>query len=225
MRLPIAIALCLALVRTLAAEQATGTVTGKLVLVRDGAAIVAPADEPAFVYLLDTRKRHGKPPTRSAEIIHRDRKFIPAVSMVSTGTTLTFPNVDIETHNAFSNTEGLRFDLGRYGHDERPTRVFDDPGEVDLYCDIHKDMWAKIKIVDTAYFAPVVAGTFRVTNVPPGTYKAIGWYRDSRESAADELVTVTAGGTATIATPIQLQAGSRKSEHRRKDGSAYPPYH
>ena len=70
-------------------------------------------------------------------------QFLPAVLPVQTGTLVEFPNLDDSYHNVFSYSKAKRFDLGRYRKDEKPPAiVFDKPGAVKLYCEIHEHMRA-----------------------------------------------------------------------------------
>lgn len=215
MRLPLVLLL-------LAAPASAGTVTGTVVAVRGGKPI---KPEYAFVYLQPVRPVHGKSPGAGLafEIHQKDKQFVPHVLAVPTGSVVSFPNDDKETHNVFSpNGPPEQFDLGRKNPSERPSHTFDDPGEVELYCDIHKEMWAKVKVVDSPYIAPVVDGKYTIPNVAPGTYRVVAWAPSSNEVLAPEEVTVTATQTATV-KELHLQVAPIRTTHARKDGKPYCP--
>jgi plastocyanin len=208
------------------ATPAGGTVIGRLVIVKDGKPITVPDDQPAYVYLVELhpsrrKTRPGDDVTR--RITQRAERFEPQIMVVPVGATVVFPNDDLKEHNVFSPTAEDQFDLGRYDHGPGKNHKFDDAAEIDVYCDIHKAMWAKVKVVDSAWIAPVKGGVFTLIDVPPGAYKAVGWMRDSREVKSDPF-TVTAGATTTLADELHLQAGQPRVTHARKDGSPYPPY-
>ncbi len=42
-------------------------------------------------------------------MVQKDKKFTPHILVISTGTTVDFPNLDPIFHNAFSNFEGQIF--------------------------------------------------------------------------------------------------------------------
>jgi plastocyanin len=197
-------------------------VMGTVVAVKGGKPVKA---DYVYVYLQPLRPARGKPPGTGLtyEIHQKDKQFDPHVLVVPTGSTVVFPNDDKETHNVFSpNGPPEQFDLGRKNPSERPSHVFDDPGEVELFCDIHKEMWAKVKVVDSAYVAPVVDGKYTIGNVAPGTYRVIAWAPSSTEVIAPEKLTVTAGQTATV-KELHLQLAPIRTTHARKDGKPYCP--
>jgi plastocyanin len=199
-----------------------GTVTGAVVAVKGGKPV---KPEYAYVYLQPVRPARGKPPGTGLtfEIHQKEKQFVPHVLVVPTGSVVRFPNDDRETHNVFSpNGPPEQFDLGRSNTNEGPSRHFDDPGEVELYCDIHREMWAKVKVVDTPYVAQVVDGKYTFGNVAPGTYRVIAWAPSSNEVVAPEKVTVTAGQTATV-KELHLQIAPIRTTHARKDGRPYCP--
>lgn len=217
-----ALALLLLLLLGAGPSAPAGTVMGTVVAVKGGKPV---KPEYAYVYLQPVRPPRGKPPGAgmSFEIHQKDKQFTPHVLVVPTGAVVSFPNEDKETHNVFSpNGPPDQFDLGRKNPSERPSHTFDDPGEVELYCDIHKEMWAKVKVVDTPYIVPVVDGKYTLANVAPGTYRVVAWAPSSTEVMSPEKVTVTAGQT-TLVKELHLQLAPIRTVHVRKDGKPYCP--
>jgi len=206
-----------------AADPATGTVTGTVVAVKSGKPVKA---EYLYVYLRPAKLPHYPGRGKTFQIHQKDKQFVPHVLVVPTGSVVEFPNDDDhETHNVFSpNGPPVQFDLGRKNKTDKPVanHPFEDAGEVELYCDIHKEMWAKVKVVDTPYIADAHDGTFTITGVAPGAYKVVAWAPSSTEVVAPEKVTVTAGQTAT-AKEIHLQLSPPNTTHVRKDGKPYCP--
>jgi hypothetical protein len=124
-------------------------------------------------------------------------------------------------HNVFSMSRGNRFDLGLYRAGSTKSVTFNRPGVVDVYCNIHPQMVAVIKVLDTDHYAVTGAdGRFRIANVPPGTYTLVAWQRHGRAHRGQ--VTVTPGGRAEV--DIELEQGSRPRRHLRKDGTPYGRY-
>lgn len=135
----------------------------------------------AIVYLEGTFPPvAGAPPV--AQMAQRQFRFSPTLLPVRTGTKVEFPNYDTGYHNVFSYSKSKRFDLGRYRTDEKPAAVvFDKPGPVKLYCEIHEHMRATILVLDTPHFtATDPAGKFRLEHLPPGDYVLKAWLDEKR---------------------------------------------
>ncbi|MDQ3333644.1 MAG: hypothetical protein M4D80_00560 [Myxococcota bacterium] len=203
-----------------------GTVTGTVVAVSKGKPIKT---TDVWVYLEGTaapKASVGEGVT--ANIVQKDTEFTPKVVVIPKGGKVFFPNRDPEEHNVFSpavkKNDYFGFDLGRYGPDKKGRhRKFFELGEFDIYCDIHKDMWSKVKVVPTRYFTRVVDGKFTLTGVVPGTYTLVAWAPDSRESRSAQPFEVKANETRA-AESLNVQYVMSTGGHRRVDGSEYPPY-
>ena len=198
-----------------------GRVTGRVALVKDGKP-VPPTD--VFVYVEETRPKRRKEPLghgRKGQISQKGEDFLPHALVVPVGTEVAFPNLDFKEHNVFSSSDPP-FDLGRYNHDAKgKTRVFMDPGEMEIYCDIHQQMAARVKVVESAWIARVgTDGSFAISGVPAGTYVVVAWAPDSAVTKSEPIV-VTEGATL-VAEELHVQLGSWKKNHLRKDGTPYP---
>lgn len=109
-------------------------------------------------------------------------RFEPRVLAVPTGTTVSFPNLDPVFHNVFSYSRTRRFDLGRYGQGKTKTVTFDDPGLVEVFCDVHASMQAFILIVDSDFVTqPGRDGSFVIDGVPEGLQTLVIWHPDHGE--------------------------------------------
>ena len=204
-----------------------GTVTGSVLAVQKGKPTKT---NDVWVYLETTtaaKKSLGDGVT--ANIVQKGTEFEPKIVVIPIGAKIFFPNRDAEEHNVFSppvkKNAWFGFDLGRYGPDKTGrNRKFFDPGEFDIYCDIHKDMWAKVKVVPTRYFTRVVDGKFTLTDVAPGTYTLVAWAPDSNESRTSKAFEVVAGETRQAPESLNVQYVTGTRNHRRLDGSEYGPY-
>lgn len=130
----------------------------------------------AVVYLDGAFPRPASPVTK--DIVQKNLTFIPALLPIQVGTTVAFPNEDTVYHNIFSYSVPKRFDLGRYGPQDRPipTEVFDKPGLVTLRCDIHEHMRAIILVLQTPYFVTSdTDGHFKLSGLPAGHYTLKAW--------------------------------------------------
>jgi plastocyanin len=194
-----------------------GAVTGTVTILKDG----APKANRSWVavYLEGVP---GVPPTSKATAIRqKDLTFLPGVLVVTVGSTVEFPNDDKVFHNVFSFSSAARFDLGLYKSGTTKAVTFKKPGVVDVYCNIHPQMAARIKVLDSAYYAVTGPdGSFRIKDVPLGTYPFVAWQAYGDEHRGE--VTVTPGGVAALA--ISLVEGKPPKRHLRKDGTPYGRY-
>ncbi len=99
------------------------------------------------------------------------------MSVVQTGTAVSFPNGDNIEHDVYSFSPAKKFELHLYhGIPARPV-VFDKPGLVVMGCNIHDQMIAYLLVVDTPWFAKTDShGAAMVANVPDGTYTLSAWH-------------------------------------------------
>src|SRR6185436_6110969 len=94
-------------------------------------------------------------------------------------------------------------------------------GTVDVYCNIHPDMVAKVKVLDNAYYTITGSdGAFKIDNVPAGEYPIVAWLPSGDE--AKGTVTVKAGEVAEV--KLAVSEVSKKDKHTRKDGTPYGRY-
>lgn len=157
-----------------------------------------PEAAPAVVYLETAATPGAAASANPLRILQRGYQFRPSVAVVRTGTTVEFPNEDDEFHNVFSYSKPKRFDLGRFRRDElSPAVVFDKPGLVRIFCEIHQHMRCMILVVDTPHFTLTdTSGKFRLANVPAGehTLKVLL----PSEKMLEMKVVVAEGATARV---------------------------
>ena len=156
-----------------------------------------------------------------AEMKQQDKQFAPQELVVTKGSTVTFPNEDKIFHNVFSLSPAARFDLGLYKEGTAKSVEMKRAGEVVVYCNIHPEMVAKIKVLDTPYYAITAPdGSFRIDGLPPGTYDVEAWHPHGDPWTGK--VTIDAGGVAQVDPGIK--ENERSLEHTRKDGTPYGRY-
>ena len=107
----------------------------------------------------------------------RRYQFAPGLLPVQTGTAVEFPNLDDGYHNVFSYSKPKRLDLGRYRKGEKaPFVVFDRPGVVKLFCEIHEHMRGTILVLDTPFFVKTdPVGKYRLDHLPAGKFTLKAW--------------------------------------------------
>ena len=161
---------------------------------------VAPPDPPvAVVYLEGQFPASARKPSPGTNVVsQKGMQFHPALLPVRVGSTVTFPNGDEFYHNVFSYSKPKRFDLGRYRKEDKPAvQVFDKPGVVKLYCDIHQHMRGVILVLDTPYFTRTSTnGTYRLEGLPSGKYLLKAWVDEKR--TCEKPVTLEAGQTLHV---------------------------
>jgi plastocyanin len=136
----------------------------------------------------------------------RDMQFRPFVLIVPVGAEVAFPNHDPYLHHVYSFSPAKTFELKLYGHDETRRVRFDRVGVVSLGCNIHDDMTAFIRVVDTPYAAKTDArGEAVIRGVPAGATHVSVWhpYLRGGRDVDRELALQPAGGAITI--PIELK--------------------
>lgn len=206
------------------ASAAAGTVTGKVVLVRDGKEL--PDASNVVVWIEGTRKPGATPASngqKSGEMKQASKRFQPRVVAVPRNSTVEFPNADPIYHNVFSVSGANRFDLGLYRSGASKPQTFEEAGLVRVYCNIHPQMVGFVMVVDSDYVTVTPpSGDFELANVPAGARVLKVWH----EEAPNEIsipITVNASGAAA-APPIRIDVSAFKPEpHKNKYGKDYKP--
>jgi plastocyanin len=136
------------------------------------------------------------------EMTQRDTAFAPSAVALRVGGTVSFPNRDPFFHNVFSYSSAKSLDLGRYPEGESKEVVFDEPGVVEVFCEVHDFMRGAIVVTENPYHAVVADdGTFAIEGVPAGEYTLVAWHADHRE--VERSVTVTDGGVVRLEVELR----------------------
>lgn len=154
---------------------------------------------PRAVVYLETAPRGAFEQTEGGRAVmdQRNETFVPHVLAVTTGTVVEFPNSDRIYHNVFSLSKARSFDLGRYAVGRSKSIRFDRPGIVRVFCDIHSHMSAFILVFSHPFFSMTGAdGSYRIENVPPGSYNVVAWHEGTASEARP--VIVADGGIAEL---------------------------
>ena len=113
----------------------------------------------------------------TAVIDQRGKQFNPLVSVVQTGTDISFPNLDSVRHHVYSFSPAKTFELKLYSGVPTAPVKFDKAGTVVLGCNIHDFMVAFIQVVDTPYFAKTdKTGKVVLHDLPNGNYTLKAWH-------------------------------------------------
>lgn len=121
-----------------------------------------------------------------------DKRFDPRLMIVRAGDVVRILNSDPVYHNVFSLSKAKRFDVGRRSPGEFQDVEFNEPGHVDVFCDIHSDMHAVIVVVPkhTVVMQKLSdSRTFRFDKIPEGQY-TLHFYAMNNREARVEISTV-----------------------------------
>jgi len=149
----------------------------------------------------------AKPPAtqNEASIDQINKRFVPRVSVVRTGTQVTFPNSDRIRHQVYSFSKPKPFTLKLYAGSPKTPITFDQPGLVVLGCNIHDNMVAFVGVVDSPYFSKTTsAGTVTLT-LPAGRYRLRAWHPYTLAAIPSQEIKVTA---APLDISLRIQMGS-----------------
>src|SRR5437762_9130936 len=83
----------------------------------------------------------------AATVFQEDKKFSEADVTISAGQSVTFVNKDNVSHNVYSKTPGMGFDLRLQKPGGSSTVEFARAGEADVLCAIHPQMKMKVIVV------------------------------------------------------------------------------
>jgi len=144
-----------------------------------------------------------------AAIEQVDREFVPYLTVIQVGTTVTFPNRDPILHHVYSFSPAKPFEIKLYTGKSPSEVVFDKPGVVTLGCNIHDWMVGYVVIVPTPYFGKTDAsGNARLRDLPAGAYEVRAWHPQQRAAAQSQSVVLDA--TGTVRTSFEIDSASRK---------------
>lgn len=113
---------------------------------------------------------------KQALIEQRDKQFVPYVTAIQVGTSVTFPNRDSVRHDVYSLSPAKRFELPLYAGIPAEPVTFDKEGFVTLGCSIHDWMVAYIAVLPTPYFQVTGKdGRIVLEDLPTGQYTVQVW--------------------------------------------------
>jgi len=155
-----------------------------------------------------------------ATLSQRGERFDPKLLPIVAGQSVVFPNFDRLYHNVFSVSPVKNFDLGQYRSTDPPRSVvFESPGLVPVYCNIHPHMISYVVVLENPAYAVTGAdGRFEIAGAPPGPVTINAWMPGATRVSQD----LTLAGESVNEVELELVASERIAPHPRKDGSAYP---
>ncbi len=145
-----------------------------------------------------------------ATVVQHNRVFEPFVTVVQTGTAISFPNQDPMMHHVYSFSPAKRFEIKLYKGTPVGPVVFDKAGVVALGCNVHDWMLAYVLVVDAPVFAKSGRdGVLRLAGLAAGTHRLMAWYPGMRDPVALPEVTLAAGEARTIEYRLEVPVRAR----------------
>jgi plastocyanin len=127
-------------------------------------------------------------PVAGIEIEQKERKFLPLVTVIQSGSQISFPNNDSVRHHIYSFSSAKKFEQKLYNGTAAAPVVFDKAGTVVLGCNIHDRMLAYIQVVDTPYFGKTDAsGKVTLDRLPAGKYSVKVWHYNQTGNAQEQV--------------------------------------
>ncbi|MDA1082669.1 MAG: hypothetical protein O2973_13555 [Gemmatimonadetes bacterium] len=171
------------------------------------------------VIYLEPKSGISKATPATTRMAMNGSNFAPRVRVVTTGSTIEYPNQDPFTHNVFSTTPGALFDLGSYGSGKAKSNKFAKPGAFPIYCNVHEKMTAYVVVVNTPWFAQASNnGRWSLSKVPAGQYTMTVWHE--RATPVVTEIDVPVAGLASLATNLDA-SGYKQVAHVDKNGKDY----
>jgi plastocyanin len=163
----VVLAMCLA--------ASAGTISGK----------VSGVSGESVVYVDVIQGKTFPAPSEHPVIDQKGLMFTPHLTVVQVGTTVDFLNSDSVAHNVFWTSVGgnkkLTHNLGTWPKGEKRSFKFDYPGAVPLLCNVHPEMAGYVIVSPTPYYATTdKSGSFKIENVPDGSYTVTAWHEGAK---------------------------------------------
>lgn len=130
-------------------------------------------------------------------IVQQDVQFQPYVLIAPVGGTVSFPNLDRVRHHVYSFSRGNRFEIELFGRDATRTHAFTTAGVAALGCNIHDQMLAYVRVVDTPYAGKTnAAGEVTIPAIPAGAARLVVWHPQLNTRGNEMPYTLTIGAGA-----------------------------
>ncbi|TMB35349.1 MAG: DUF2012 domain-containing protein [Deltaproteobacteria bacterium] len=127
-------------------------------------------------------------------IDQKGMEFRPHILTVTVGDSVKFLNNDGVDHNVYT-PDGEAYNLGLFAKGQSRDHQFAKPGVYTQLCSVHPEMLSYVFVGQNPYAAAVGKdGSYRIENVPPGTYQLAVW--NPKLKTPDVSVTVAPGKAA-----------------------------
>lgn len=153
-------------------------------------------------------------PANETQIDQLDKEFIPTVTAIVAGESVSFPNSDDILHHVYSFSPAKTFDTPLYGRDANReySELFDVPGVVEIGCNIHDWMLAYIYIGESELMAVSDgSGIATLEDIAPGEYTLKVWHSrlDAPQNFLEQTLVVEAGRSVEMEMTLDLMRDRR----------------
>ncbi|WP_218915401.1 methylamine utilization protein [Brevundimonas subvibrioides] len=146
-------------------------------------------------------------------VVQQNVQFQPYVLIAPVGATVSFPNLDRVRHHVYSFSRGNRFEIELFGQDQTRSHTFTTAGVAALGCNIHDQMLAFVRVVDTPWAGKTDAsGNVTIPAIPAGAASLRVWHPQLNVRGNETAYPVTIGagaGRHTIAGDFSGRAAVR----------------
>lgn len=154
------------------------------------------------IFAIPIDKRAPEVKSNTKEVIAQERSvFVPYVTVVQKGTSVSFTNRDSHDHNLRSFSPAKTFELLISGKNTAspPSITFDNSGEVAMVCYFHSWMRGFVYVVDTPYFTKTdKSGNAVLNNLPEGTYEIKAWAPNMISAPPTKTVSIKTTGSSEV---------------------------
>lgn len=137
----------------------------------------------------------------TGKIVQKNKQFNPGVSVIQTGTTVSFPNEDSVRHHVYSFSPAKKFELKLYSGVASNPVVFDKPGVVILGCNIHDTMVGYIYVVDTPFYGKTDANGKATLHLAPGQVTVQVWPAGKLKAAIEQAYKIDDQASIKVVLP------------------------
>jgi len=143
------------------------------------------------------------PPEKPLQMDQKSLLFQPHILVGPAGATVEFLNSDKVAHNIFwpaiSGNKKLSHNLGTWPTGEKRAFKFETPGIVPLLCNVHAEMSGYVIVTPTPYYAQTdEAGSFKISNIPDGSYTLTAWHEGFKNQSKPVTVAGQAAADFTL---------------------------
>jgi len=142
-------------------------------------------------------------PDKPLEMDQRSLLFQPHILIGVAGSTVEFLNSDKVAHNIFwpaiSGNKKMGHNLGTWPTGEKRSFKFETPGIVPLLCNVHPEMSGYVIVTPTPFYAETdAAGSFKISNIPDGSYTLTAWHEGFKNQSKPVTVAGQAAADFTL---------------------------
>lgn len=143
----------------------------------------------------------------TVKVEQKDQQFVPHISVVATGTNVIFPNADNVQHHVYSFSPAKTFEVSLREEFTSAPIMFEEPGIVELGCNIHDWMLAYVYVSDAQWFGQTNNQGELKFDFPLGEYKVSLWHprlshEDIKRDVTINVANTTGAFSLNLTSPL-----------------------